>query len=210
MAGTVGRIQPLEAYQRVSLNQVSGNREPALSGTAKAANAAPPASERVSGKPLSGSTPGAAHVPSAKPETSEHPWNKGITDTLSERLDPDIRAQKRSGTMRCETCASRTYQDGSDDPGVSFKSPTHVAPEAAASAVMGHEQQHVVRERAEARQENRQVVSQSVSIQTSVCPECGKSYVSGGVTRTTTVNKSEESQSLPANRAVGMNLDKYA
>ena len=47
----------------------------------------------------------------------------------------------------CQTCKNRKYQDGSDDPGVSFKTATNVAPELAASAVRGHEQEHVVRER---------------------------------------------------------------
>ena len=47
------------------------------------------------------------------------------------------------------------YQDGSDDPGVSFKTPTNIAPEQAASAVRGHENEHVVREQAKARQEGR-------------------------------------------------------
>ena len=92
----------------------------------------------------------------------------------------------------CQTCKERKYQDGSDDPGVSFKTPTNIAPEQAASAVRGHENEHVVREQAEARRENRKVVSQSVTYHTSICPECGKAYVSGGTTRT--VTKAGESQ----------------
>ena len=86
----------------------------------------------------------------------------------------------------CQTCENRKYQDGSDDPGVSFKTATNVAPEQAASAVRGHEQEHVVREQAKARREDRKVVSQSVTIHTAICPECGDVYVSGGTTRTTT------------------------
>ena len=86
----------------------------------------------------------------------------------------------------CQTCENRKYQDGSDDPGVSFKTATNVAPEQAASAVRGHEQEHVVREQATARREDRKVVSQSVTIHTAICPECGDVYVSGGTTRTTT------------------------
>ena len=86
----------------------------------------------------------------------------------------------------CQTCKERKYQDGSDDPGVSFKTPTNVVPELAASAVRGHEQEHVVREQAEARREGREVVSQSVTYHTAICPECGKVYVSGGTTRTST------------------------
>ena len=86
----------------------------------------------------------------------------------------------------CQTCKERKYKDGSDDPGVSFKTPTNVAPELAASAVRGHEQEHVAREQAKARWEGREVVSQSVTYHTAICPECGKVYVSGGTTRTST------------------------
>ena len=56
---------------------------------------------------------------------------------------------------KCETCEKRKYQDGSDDMGVSFQTPTRVAPEQVASAVRGHEQEHVVREQAKARREAR-------------------------------------------------------
>ncbi len=86
----------------------------------------------------------------------------------------------------CQTCKERKYQDGSDDPGVSFKTPTNVAPEQAAAAVRGHEQEHVVREQAKALREDRKVVSQSVTLHTDICPECGDVYISGGTTRTTT------------------------
>jgi len=89
----------------------------------------------------------------------------------------------------CQSCKSRKYQDGSSDPGVSFKTPTHVSPENAASAVRGHEQEHVVREQAKAKREDRKVVSQKVEIHYAVCQECGKPYVSGG--KTTTVTKGE-------------------
>lgn len=86
----------------------------------------------------------------------------------------------------CQTCKERKYQDESDDPGVSYQTPTNIAPEQAAAAVRGHEQEHVTREQAQAQREDREVVSQSVTIHTAICPECGKVYVSGGTTRTTT------------------------
>ena len=95
-------------------------------------------------------------------------------------------AQEVMAEGECQTCKDRKYQDGSDDPGVSFKTPTNVAPELAASAVRGHEQEHVAREQAKARREGREVVSQSVTYHTAICPECGKVYVSGGTTRTST------------------------
>ena len=87
---------------------------------------------------------------------------------------------------QCQTCAKRKYQDGSDDPGVSFKAPTTISADAAPAAVRGHEQEHVVREQAKAEREGREVISQSVSIHTDICPECGRVYVSGGETKTVT------------------------
>ena len=103
-------------------------------------------------------------------------------------------AQEVMEEGECQTCKERKYQDGSDDPGVSFKTPSHIGPEQAASAVRGHENEHVVREQAKATQENRKVVSQSVTLHTDICPECGKVYISGGTTRT--VTKADNSQQM--------------
>ena len=95
-------------------------------------------------------------------------------------------AQEALEEGECNTCESRKYQDGSDDMGVSFQTPTNIKPEQAASAVRGHEMEHVYREQAKADREGRKVVSQNVTMHTEICPECGKSYVSGGTTRTVT------------------------
>lgn len=95
-------------------------------------------------------------------------------------------AQEAAEEGECQTCEKRKYQDGSDDMGVSFKTPTNVKPEQAASAVRGHEMEHVVREQAKAKREGREVVSQSVTMHTGICPECGRTYVSGGTTHTVT------------------------
>ena len=92
---------------------------------------------------------------------------------------------------QCQTCENRKYQDGSDDPGVSFKTATNLSPEEAATAVRGHEMEHVVREQAKASREDRQVISQSVTIKTAICPECGTVYASGGTTRTVTKGNSD-------------------
>ena len=100
-------------------------------------------------------------------------------------------AQKALEEGECQTCEERKYQDGSDDMGVSFQTPTNIKPEQAASAVRGHEMEHVVREQAKADREGRKVVSQSVTMHTEICPECGKSYVSGGTTRTVTKAETE-------------------
>lgn len=90
----------------------------------------------------------------------------------------------RSGKLDCQTCATRKYQDGSNEM-VSFKSPTHISPQAAGAAVRSHEQEHVANAYSKAAKAgNARVINASVSIQTSVCPECGRTYVSGGTTNT--------------------------
>ena len=117
------------------------------------------------------------------------PWENEEEDdglTVGEEEDDTKSPQEVIEDSECQTCKNRKYQDGSDDPGVSFKTATNVAPEMAAAAVRGHEQEHVVREQAKALREDRKVVSQSVTIHTAICPECGDVYVSGGTTRTTT------------------------
>ena len=115
------------------------------------------------------------------------PWEKEESDPLKAEGEESKTAQEVVEESECQTCKNRKYQDGSDDPGVSFKTATNIAPEQAASAVRGHEQEHVVREQAKAQREDRKVVSQSVTIHTAICPECGDVYVSGGTTRTTTM-----------------------
>lgn len=88
-----------------------------------------------------------------------------------------------SSPEQCETCKRRKYQDGSDE-NVSYKSASHISPEAAGSAVRAHEGEHVSNAYAKAAKDNGKVISASVSIRTSICPECGRTYVSGGTTNT--------------------------
>lgn len=108
-------------------------------------------------------------------------------DNLQKRLDR--LNEKQNG--ECQTCENRKYQDGSDDPGVSFKTASKVGAEGAAAAVRGHEYEHVYRNRAKAEREGKEIVSQSVRIKTAICPECGESYVAGGETTTVTKTKPE-------------------
>ncbi|NBI62741.1 hypothetical protein D3Z38_06640 [Clostridiales bacterium] len=110
-------------------------------------------------------------------------------------------------SYECQTCKNRKYQDGSNDPGVSFKTPTKVSPENAAGAVRAHEGEHVTRERAEAAREDRKVVSQSVTYQTAICPECGTPYVSGGTTRTVTKATPEQTR-MAEKFQVGLETEK--
>jgi len=84
---------------------------------------------------------------------------------------------------KCETCEKRKYKDGSDE-NVSFKAAAHISPEAAAGQVRAHEGEHVANAYTKAEEKGGKVLSVSVRLQTSVCPECGKNYVSGGTTST--------------------------
>ncbi len=90
---------------------------------------------------------------------------------------------KHDPDYECETCANRKYQDGSDEM-VSFKSATHISPEAAATAVRAHEGEHVSNAYDKAEKNDGKVLRASVAIHTSICPECGRTYVSGGTTTT--------------------------
>ena len=113
---------------------------------------------------------------------------------LLKRSDGAKSPQEVFEESECQTCAERKYQDGSDDPGVSFKTAAHISPDQAAAKVRSHEYEHVVREQAKAEREDKEVVSQSVRLHTSICPECGRSYVSGGVTNTVTKGSTEQPQ----------------
>ncbi len=101
--------------------------------------------------------------------------------------DVDVHSKNPNGKSspeECETCKNRKYVDGSDEANVSFKSATHVSPEGASAAVRAHEGQHVTNAYKKASEGNGEVISASVRIHTAVCPECGRTYVSGGVTNT--------------------------
>ncbi len=106
----------------------------------------------------------------------------------------DKKEKDNFGNEKCETCAKRKYQDGSNDPSVSFKTPTVITPERAAAAVRNHEMEHVFNERARAKKEGLEVVSQTVSYSTGICPECHRIYISGGQTRTVTRPRQEDLQ----------------
>lgn len=110
---------------------------------------------------------------------------------------PEVRAAKRNGSIECETCKERKYQDGSDEM-VSFKASAHISPEASASRVRAHEAEHVANAYSKAEEDNGRVISANVNLKTSICPECGRSYVSGGTT--TTQIKYNESNPYEKNR----------
>jgi hypothetical protein len=142
------------------------------------------------------------------PENSEAKKTHTPTDT-----DEEKKTGRRSSPQDCETCKRRKYQDGSDEGNVSFKTASHISPESAGSAVRAHENEHVNNAYNKAEQQNGQVLSATVSIHTSVCPECGRSYISGGTTNTMIkyTNESnpyqQELKSSDATRLRGANID---
>ena len=136
----------------------------------------------------------------------------------AESVDPEKqkKAGRRSSPAECETCKRRKYQDGSDEGNVSFKAAAHISPQAAGAAVRAHENEHVNNAYAKAAKGNGQVLSATVSIHTAVCPECGRSYVSGGTTNTMIKYTNErnpyqkELKSSDAVRLRGANVDLIA
>lgn len=120
--------------------------------------------------------------------------SKGEREPREERLPWADKTQKEDETPKdgfrrkepgeeCQTCKNRKYKDGSDE-NVSFKAAAHISPEAAAGRVRAHEGEHVANAYSKAAQKGGEVLSVSVRIETAVCPECGKNYVSGGTTST--------------------------
>ncbi len=124
-----------------------------------------------------------------------------------------INGENKNGEEKCETCENRKYQDGSDEANVSFKSAAHVSPEAAGAAVRAHEQQHVSNAYKKAAEDNGKVIQASVTIHTAICPECGRSYVSGGTTATQIKYYNEENpyqkdlKATDGDKYRGMNVD---
>ena len=95
----------------------------------------------------------------------------------------DLEQKIRNGQTECPTCASRTYKDQSSDGGVSFQAAKSIPMSTAGVAVSAHEHEHVS---AGASEETDEVVKNStVSLNYGRCPDCGRTYVSGGVTKTT-------------------------
>ena len=119
---------------------------------------------------------------------------------------------RKSSPAECQTCKNRKNQDGSDEM-VSFKSASHISPTASGSRVRAHEQEHVSNAYNKAEQNNGKVISATVSIHTAICPECGRTYVSGGETNTQIKYYNEENPYQQGKKLAdsaaysGMNVD---
>ncbi len=135
----------------------------------------------------------------------------GGTEAQAEKYTSRREAIK-AGAVECSTCASRKYQDGSDED-VSFKSAQHISPSAVAARVRGHEQEHVSNAYDKAKESGGKVLQASVAIHTAICPECGKTYVSGGTTTSKIAYPNEDNpyqnnrKNADAGLLSGMNFD---
>jgi len=119
-------------------------------------------------------------LPIDKTPVSKVPGNEAKTASLEALTPPG----------ECKTCASRRYVDKSDDPSVSYQTPTNISASMSTAAVASHENEHVSNERAKADRDGREIINQTVNLTYDCCPECGRTYVSGGTTRTTSTGKS--------------------
>lgn len=115
-----------------------------------------------------------------------------INDTANLSELSNAEKKRRFDSFECSTCENRKYQDVSDDSSVSFQTPTKINPDSAEAAVRSHENEHVTANQAKAAADGNEIVSQSVSIQHAVCPECGDNVVTGGLTKTVIKSNSYE------------------
>ena len=131
-------------------------------------------------------TPGMGAVASSfsgvsNPSVSNTP---SVSPFSADKANEQSRTGKAEKKGECQTCKERKYVDGSDEGNVSFKAPGHIAPEASAGVVMSHEKEHVANAKREGNKPGNELISATVSLKTAICPECGRSYVAGGTTRT--------------------------
>ncbi len=141
-------------------------------------------------------------------------FNNGIKNNVENKTDVGIQKKDVSKSNstdnkgECKTCSERRYQDGSSDSGVSFKTPTKLTPDQASSAVISHEKEHYTREAQAAENENKDVLVNSIRLESSICPDCGRSYISGGETTTVTRTRPNNSPSPVTNpQTSGLKLD---
>ncbi|MCE1248708.1 MAG: hypothetical protein LWY06_18870 [Firmicutes bacterium] len=142
----------------------------------------------------------ASNSPTSVQTNNASPEGNVQRDTAVMRKDQNQKAEfdktppPKIGIKECQTCKNRQYVDVSNDPGVSFKTPTHVAQGAAMSAVMAHESEHISNAKTEAGMSGREVKYQQVRIFTDICPECGKIIIAGGQATTVTGPKDSGNQ----------------
>lgn len=201
----VGSYYSIARYPRIqslSMNQAEQTPKTRLSGSLTLRKRADLETPVEPVRPVLSINPDAASpIQTAASRWSENYAAEQAVRMRIQYMDPSVAgtksAQKTAEDGRCETCEKRKYQDGSDDPSVSFQMPTRIDPDTAAATVRGHEMEHVFHEQARAEQNDRKVVSQSVMLHTGICPECGRVYISGGTTHTVTKADSGDENLTP-------------
>lgn len=129
--------------------------------------------------------------------------------------DNTIDSSARVKPVECQTCKNRKYVDGSNEPDVSFKTPGNISPEESYAKVSSHEREHVSNAIAKGNKPGAKLISASVTLKMGVCPECGRTYVAGGVTNTQ-IKYSESNpyeknrKSLEGSALLGLNVDASA
>lgn len=126
----------------------------------------------------------AAHSSLSLPSNAATSDTSSVSPLSTDKANEQKRTGKAETKGECQTCKERKYIDGSDEGNVSFKAPGHIAPEASAGVVMSHEKEHVANAKREGSKPGNELISATVSLKTAICPECGRSYVAGGTTRT--------------------------
>jgi DNA-directed RNA polymerase subunit RPC12/RpoP len=97
----------------------------------------------------------------------------------------ELEQKIRNGEVECPTCAARAYKDQSTDGGVSFQAAKGISASTAGVTVMRHEHEHVSAGKAQ-QQKDGLARNSTVGLEYARCPECGRTYVAGGITKTTT------------------------
>ncbi len=126
--------------------------------------------------------------------------------------DNTVDSSSKVKPIECQTCKNRKYVDGSNEPDVSFKTPGKISASESFAKVSSHEREHVANAIQKSSKPGAKLISVNVTLKMGVCPECGRTYVSGG--ETTTQIRYSESNPYEKNRKsaemsflVGNNLD---
>lgn len=93
-------------------------------------------------------------------------------------------ASEVNAAGECKTCGQRTYVDGSNENNVSFKTPGKITPEQSFAKVSAHERQHVANAIEKGKKPGARLISATVTLKMGTCPECGRKYIAGGLTKT--------------------------
>ena len=138
----------------------------------------------------------------------------GVSRVTPVNADNTVDTSTKVKPVECQTCKNRKYVDGSNEPDVSFKTPGKIAAGESYAKVSAHEREHVANAIQKSSKPGAKLISANVTLKMGVCPECGRSYVSGGTTSTKISYPNEQTnpyarnqKSADAAMLIGSNLD---